>query len=280
MNVDCHWITANLESFFCDRLSADEHRLARLHIETCTECRNEVEDLEAVDLQVKRYFQHQLSLAKTHRPRRSRLSLGAVGAAGAVMAALIALAVLLQRPAVEKTGQPETLPAVVSSSSTPIETVAKDSSVPETIRAKPDVVDAAPAIIAKGSDVELKGDVDFVVIDPAGYIRTLEDYRGYAVLIGIWSSSEPQSGANLERIYQTFGGNAGIRVLGASNEQQGKPPNTTFPVVYNHGSTLWEATSGEFVLLDQTGQFKLRGSLLNDFDRLSQTLRTTLQTGR
>jgi hypothetical protein len=274
MNIDCHWVAANLESYFCDQLTTDERRLARSHIEKCADCRNEVEGLNRLDLHVKRYFKEQLALARSPQPQRSRLALGAAGIA---VAALITLAVVLQYP-MERTDQTVMAPAVISSpTTTPSETtVAKDPQLPEAFRSKPDVMDASPAGRVNGAHVDSNSGLDFVVIDPAGYIRTLQDYGGYVLLVGVWGSNESQSATNLERIYKDFGANPRMRVLGASNDQ-GKPPNTTFPVVYNHGSTLWGTSPGDFVLLDQTGQLKLRGSLVSDFERLSQSLRTTLQ---
>jgi DNA segregation ATPase FtsK/SpoIIIE-like protein len=114
---------------------------------------------------------------------------------------------------------------------------------------------------------------DFLVSDPAGYSRTLDDYRGYVLLIGILNSNQPDSTANLERIYKSFNSNAKFRFLGVATNRQTKPVNTTFPIAYNRGSKLFGAAPGDFVLLDQAGSIQLRGSLVKDFDNLQNALR-------
>ena len=112
--------------------------------------------------------------------------------------------------------------------------------------------------------------------DPAGYSRTLADYRGYTLLIGVWSSNQPNSAANLERLYKTFGSNPKLRLIGVTNERQAKPANTTFPVLYNQGSRLLDAKEGDFVLVNSTGSILLRGSLKEDSGSLEKSLRAAL----
>ena len=114
---------------------------------------------------------------------------------------------------------------------------------------------------------------DFLVTDPAGYSRRLEDYRGHLLLIGVWSGDQPKAAASLERLYKAFASNPNLRLIGVSNERLAKPVNTTFPVVYNQGSRLLDAKPGEFVLLDESGAVRLRGSLTGDLGNLRALLK-------
>src|SRR5207245_8534971 len=114
---------------------------------------------------------------------------------------------------------------------------------------------------------------DFLVTDPAGYSHTLDDYRGHFVVIAVWTAGQPEPTANLERLYKTFGANPKFRFLGVANERLAKPANTTFPVVYNQDSKILGIQPGQFVLLDETGLVKLRGSLLKDFESLRRALK-------
>ena len=115
---------------------------------------------------------------------------------------------------------------------------------------------------------------DFLVTDPAGYSHTLDEYQGHVVVIAVWRHDQSEVIANIERLYKANSANAKLRFVGVSNERRPKPAGTTFPVLYNQGSKLFGAQPGGFVVLDETGAVQTRGSLLRDFDSLSQTLRS------
>jgi hypothetical protein len=74
-----------------------------------------------------------------------------------------------------------------------------------------------------------------------------------------------------------FGSNTQMRILGVSNQRGTKPAGTTFPVVYNQGSRLLGTGTGRFVLLDEAGSVRLRGSLTEDYSKLVNTLEHTLR---
>ena len=279
MTIDCQWISKNLEALFCDQLTADEDRLARGHIANCEHCRAEVQALIGIDSLIKKYFQQQLAFAQAPRRRRMSVAYGVAAAAVAV----ILLVVFVQRPAQVNTSIPaaatQLQPPPNISSVEPPAVPAKTDAVADSERAKPSVSsaesqparpDAQATLRAAGSSGNTP---EFLVIDPAGYSRTLEDYRGLVLLIGVWNSGQPEATANLEQLYKGFGSNKNLRFLGVSNERQSKPANTTFPVVYNQGSRLLGAAPGEFVLLDEAGSVRLRGSLVNDFEDLQKQLR-------
>jgi hypothetical protein len=115
---------------------------------------------------------------------------------------------------------------------------------------------------------------DFMVVDPAGYSRTLNDYRGYVFVLGILNRDQRDVISDFEHLYKQFGSNRKFRFLAVSSDRQVRVPNTTFPIAYNHGSKLFGALPGDFVLLDETGVVRLHGSLVKDFDRLEKTLQS------
>ena len=270
MNIDCQWIEKNMEAFFGDGLDDLENQLARAHVEGCDRCRREVAALIAIDPVVKNYFRQQMSIART--PRRVRRSL-IYGTAAAVLAAVFLFAVMLRGPQVNTTS-PSPLSQAQTAANTSAEAplVIKEEAGGETLRAKPDELPATAGISASPARADDRNAPDFLVTDAAGYTRSLNDFRGYVALIGIWSSGHPEALANLESLYKNFSSNTRLRFVGVTSESGAKAANTTFPVFYNQGSKLFGARPGDFVLLDETGSVRLRGSLTTDFDTLLKSL--------
>lgn len=281
MKIDCEWIEKNLEALFCDSLGVEESRDARAHIESCAACGKEVAALNAIDPLVKKYFQQQMSLAGAARQAKMSVRRSFVyGTAATAIAAVMLVAVILRTPPVVDTVNPS--PA--SSSATESSGTAASVETPRPIkadeiapqgRAKPEAAAAAPdSVRTTPMTVPDKSAPDFVVIDPAGYSSTLEDLRGYTVVIGVWTTNQPESAANLERLYKTFAANTKLRFLGVSYERQPRAANTTFPLFYNQGSKLLGVQPGDFVLVDERGSIELRGSLVADFDELRRLLQS------
>ena len=271
MNIDCQWIDKNMEVFFCDGLDEQETRLARAHVEGCPRCRNEVAALAAVDPIVKNFFRRQMSAARA--PRRLRRSF-AYGTAAAVLVSAFLFAMILRGPQVSTTSSvpASSQPQIASNAPAEAPPVVKTEGEAETLRAKPDALPATAAIPASPARAEDRNAPDFLVADAAGYTRSLSDYRGYVALIGIWSSDQPEAVANLESLYKNFSSNTRLRFAGVTSEQGAKAANATFPVFYNQGSKLFGAQPGEFVLLDESGSVRLRGSLTKDLDALTKSL--------
>jgi hypothetical protein len=281
MTVDCQWIHKNLEALFCGTLSPEDNRMARAHIESCSACEREVAALNAIDPLVKGYFQNQVNLAIHASAARQRTLRGrriAVCSA-AVLAASVLLGVVLHSPhrsqatqstpiAQEVVGSqiPESAPQVKTDDTTDVE------------RAKP--VESAPLDRAQpaGARPAIDNKPEFLVTDPAGYSRTLADYRGHILVVGLLNSRQPDSTSNLERLYKTFNSNPKIRFLAIADDRRAKPANTTFPIAYNQGSRLFDARPGDFVLLDEAGKIRLRGSLAKDIESLRKTLQGDLGT--
>jgi hypothetical protein len=272
MNVNCQWIETNLEALFCDTLTEEESRLARAHIQGCTSCRREAQALNAIEPVIKNYFRHELEIARRPQFVHKGRVFGVSAAAGTVVVVLLLL--LLRGP------QPSPLiaPVAVAPTVAPAPQVntpapIKQNDPGEVQRAKPSPEPAAPTDRSTRSVPVIKPDApEFFVTDPAGYSHTLEEFRGHVVVIGVWSRKQAESIANMERLYKTHADNPKLRFLGVSADRQPKPPNTTFPVVYNEGSKLFGAQPGEFVLLSETGSVEMRGSLLKDFDSLQKAM--------
>jgi len=273
MSVDCKWVETNLEALFCDRLTDDENRSARAHIASCALCGKESQALNAIDPLIKNYFRRELEIAR--RPRvvhRGRIV--ALGAAAAASAALLLALIQVPPPAVPRNEIVAVQPSVENA--VPGETPPKDKDADpaEIARLKPQPGPAAPDRLAQTPAMTVSPNAPaFLVADPAGYSHQLEEYRGRVVVIGVWSHNQPEVIANMERLYKAHAVDPKFRFLGITNEH-GKPANTTFPVMYNQGSKLLGAQSGEFLLLGENGAIELRGSLLNDFDSLSRALRS------
>jgi hypothetical protein len=271
MTVDCQWIEKNLETLFSGNLNDEESRLARAHIASCASCRKEVEALNALDPLIKNYFLGQLAVARRPRVIDTRRVVGFSGAALAVVAILLIVVIMPQTNPVTPIASTPTqiAPAVSVEPPAPVKedaaggvARAKPATEPDkAIERKPET----PAAVAANAP-------DFLVTDPAGYSRTLDDYRGHVVVLGMWSD-ESGPAANLERLYKAYGANPKFRFLGVSNERPAKPANTTFPVVYNQGSKVFGIQPGEFVLLNESGSIELRGSLVKDFEEISRQLR-------
>src|SRR5438105_2616514 len=195
MMVDCQWIHKNLEALFCGTLSAEENRIARAHIESCGSCEKEVAALNAIDPLVKGYFQSELNRAlrvsstrsRTLWRRRLALTSAAVLAASGLLA--VAMRTPHQSPVIPSTSlAQEVTPSQVPESAPPVKT--NDTANIE--RAKP--VESVPADRAQTASARPTTDnntPEFLVTDPAGYSRTLSDYRGHILVIGLLNSGQP-----------------------------------------------------------------------------------------
>jgi hypothetical protein len=105
----------------------------------------------------------------------------------------------------------------------------------------------------------------FEITDPAGYIATLETYKGHVLLFGVVSSEQKTVVRNLQQLYDAFGSNPGLRILAVSRRDDNIAA-ATFPKFFNHGSKLLGLKAGEFMLLDETGNSRLKGLLSEPSD--------------
>ena len=279
MKIDCQWLNANLEAFFCETLGADELRQASEHLNTCENCRTEVQSLRDVDPLIKQLMEFRMAQvqAAVETPRRGfvlnpvRLGLAGIGLA---LAATLGFAVFLHQTRSPEVNLPLAQPAVPGVESTATKT---DNGSAPTLRAKPD----APSQVSSAAPVVTEPVIpedapEFSVMDPAGYSTNLQDYRGRVVLLGVWSADQPEATQNLQRLYQEFGTRKEVRMLGASSRKQERPTGTTFPMVFNNGSKLLEARNADYVIIDKEGQVQMRGSLGGDPNVLISKIRKKL----
>ena len=275
MNINCQWIDKNLEALFSGTLSHEDQQRAQQHIESCGPCGKEVAALNAIDPLIKRYFQNELSRVRQGRSRTVARGRIVLVTSAALIAAVLLIAVTL------RTSQPNSIAPSIAPipSANSLQPQEAPSSIKSTDaetaleRAKPvdSITAAAPqtpqAVAARDNNAP-----DFMVIDPAGYSRTLTDYRGYVFVVGILRADQPNVTSDFERLYKEFASNRKMRFLAVANDRQFRRANTTFPFAYNQGSKLFGTVPGDFVLLDESGSIQLRGSLLKDFDKLKQAL--------
>jgi hypothetical protein len=282
MNIDCQWVEKNLEAMFSGDLSAEESQHARTHIQSCQPCRKEVQALIAIDPVIKKYFQAQLAkaLRSGDAPVRSRRTARWTIQTAAVALVAIVLVVLLRTP--QGNNLPSSVPlqpaaAPIASIDSP--SVIKNDVVSENERSKPSPTGTAErktpgeGTNAATATIAAVNAPAFLVADPAGYSHSLQDYRGFKVILCVWSPDQQDSIASIERLYRAFGADTKLRFIGVSNQRAAKPASTTFPVFYNQGSHLLDAKPGDFVVVDESGTVTLRGSLTADFENLSKTLR-------
>jgi hypothetical protein len=266
---------SRFEAYCCDRLDDSEWRLAESHLKDCSQCREELAGLNAVDPLVKDVFRHRLSVARSPRAPQLRLRVFPVAATALAIIAVVTGLVFI-RPTVNA---PELPPVAIQAPVAPTESVEpKPAEVePDVARAKPDEIRPAvpPSVIPPPG--RLTNGEPFAVIDAAGYVRHLEDFRGYVLVVGVWSDDQPQAAQNLDQVYRTFASNANFRLLGVANGPQNVVPGATFPIVYNYDSRLLGAKESEFVVIDAKGTERLRGSLLTDTSNLLQGVRSALQ---
>jgi hypothetical protein len=286
MKPDCEWFEQNIEAFFSGNLTQEQERVAQSHLETCVTCRDQVTDIETVDPLIKRIFQFELALAQTSKRRRSTL-VHAVAAVAAL--AMVILSVMLWIPL----SNPRTAPQHAAQSATAPAAreqalIVKDTEESLNDRTKPDLPSEQSedgGIPVRNSSRDSASRVPvaenapaFLVTDAAGYSRTLEDYRGYVLLFGVWSPDQVQTIANLDRVYRAFSTNSHVRILGIASKRAARPNGTTFPVVYNDGSRLLGATPGELMLVDASGTIRFRASLSTDPSALLKDVRTALES--
>ena len=275
MNVDCQWIEDNFESFFCDRLAAAEDHRFHAHLENCGDCNRRVTEFRAIEPMIKQVFRHDLAMARIPARRRSPVALGAFATAAVSLVLLGVWLIPKQSSDVLPPRRP--IAAVAAPAETP--SVPKVNEAEDVTRTKPQPgASDRPAISPPAAipPVPAQDAPAFVVADSAGYSRNLTDFRGYVLIFGVWSSNQPQTIANLQHIYDAFGKNTKVRILGVTNETGQKPSKGTFPVAYNQGSRLLGATLSEFLVVDGAGNIRHRGSLLDSQANLLTTIRTSL----
>lgn len=264
MNVDCHWIEDNLEA---------AEGVIQSHLQQCSRCHDLSAQLKALDPLIKHVFRQDLAIARAGRPRRSAAMLG--GFAVAAAAILIAIILVWPKPPVtsqvSSTTPPANPPAI---SEVPNVPKVNDGSV-ERVKPQP-ATSGQPSSPATPRTLPPKANGEFQVIDIAGYSRTLADYQGHMLIVGVLSEASPQSISSFQRVYESLGRDTELRIIGVMQERDKKPASSTFPVLYNQGSSLFGANIGDYVIVDAAGNVKSSGSLLQNPTKVIAAIRSAL----
>ena len=267
MSRDCQWVESNLEDYLTEHAETDVGQRISLHLETCATCRHEVEAYGRVDDLVRTYFSRQLSRAE----RGTAMSIRPLRLAGAV-AGLGAVALALwvgfgSRQAITESPSGETGAGVALTVASSAD-VDVSKAVPETdiLRAKPSVsevtgdVDLAASPIPGGDLPPLEAK-DFYVADAAGYVRTLGDYSGSVLVLGVFEREGQEA---FGRAYEAFRTDTRLSFVGVALDTELSASPTTFPLMFNRGSSLLDTPAGGFAIVTPAGEVHRRGSLQTD----------------
>jgi hypothetical protein len=258
-----------MEEYFSDTLLLADRQRADHHIADCGECRREVEALRAIDPLMKDLLRYREMQAAA--PRRLHVGRTLSAAAACLAAAVLAIA-LWSGMHTAPAG-----PTVAGGSST--EGVPdKDPNAPREQITKPIPTTADDSHNKPTEEFKNppEGAPKLAVIDRAGIEYRLENFRGKTVLLGVLASRQPQTAANLEKLFQTYG--TKVRLLAVSMRKEPAPPNTTFQVFRNNGSELLGAREGDYAIVDKDGVVVSRGTLIGDPNTIVNAVGSTLKS--
>jgi len=216
------------------------------------------------------------AVAAAKAPRRSLgFQIGLAGAAAALVGILM-FAVFLRR----NDGPSNILgpgQAAVQNPESPSANDGKADPVAPDARAKPDAPDPKSPGIKPGPEPAIAVNAPaFLVTDPAGYSKSLEDYRERVLLVGVWSADQPEAAQNIQKLYQSFGNRKEVRILGVTSRNQERPAGMTFPLVFNSGSRLLDTRTSDYVIVGKDGTVQMRGSLIGDSNALTAKIKSKL----
>jgi hypothetical protein len=280
MKIDCTWFHSNLEAYFCDTLDETGRQAAVEHLQQCDSCKNEVASLEGVDQTVRQVFKYRLANASAKQVRHVRFLPLAAGVSVAAAALLLAIN-LPNRETLVPTAVQWSAPTVPADNIPPMPVAPLKNAVePPIQRAKP--TDENPTSLQPRPDLDAakSGAPDFAVIDAAGYSAGLENFKGYFVVVGIWSQTQPETIQALNRIYSAVGQDQQVRVLGVASTRQEPLDQATFPVVFNRGSHLLGLKAGGLMLLDKAGHVRWNGTLTESPESIVSKIRSQIDSRR
>jgi hypothetical protein len=274
-----------MEEFFSDALaSAAERERANTHVQRCESCRSEVESLRAIDPLMKKVIRYRAGLAAT--PPARYFHFGRAAAAAATMAGVAALVLALWNPLqtapvgpsiVENPNGIKSVGPVDPKGTDPTDINRVKSDEPDA--KKPEPVEVTP-FDSNEKASSFEGPAPrFVVLNAAGYERTLADYRGKTLLIGVLSAKQPQAVQNLERLYQTFGDKVRLLAVTANRKESVSTfKNTTFQILRNNGSDLLGLREADYAVVDGNGNVVKRGSLTGDSTAIVDEVSTAIKS--
>jgi hypothetical protein len=259
---NCQWFNSRIEAYFSDDLNNEELQRCRSHLAACPACAQEVDSLRNIDSGLRQVFQHRLRLAqeRPHYINHSRVwKLAFAGVGLAVVALVLTTGPMLlpEPPGPPQVSQipPPGPPPLTDGGDKP-----KATGTREVNRLKPASGSSAKMASQPNLDSATPDGPEFAVTDAAGYTATLDSYKGRVLLFGLVSSEQKAAVESLQQIYEAFGANPGIRILGVARRDDSFA-GTTFPRYFNQGSRLMGIQEGEFLLIDAGGKSRLKGSL-------------------
>jgi hypothetical protein len=268
--TNCQWCQSKLEAFFAEELNPGDLGVFRTHLTSCEDCNRQVQELNGIDPAVREVFQRRLATARAAaqwntRPRVRRLALA--GSTIAV-AAVLGIGVLTNREPSPTPKMVDHQPAVTEQAPTAVVEAPKEkpSQAVDPKLTKPEEGTPTPPAPQPQLDQRPADGPDFAIIDANGQSNTRDAYRGRVLLFGVISSDQKEAVTNLQELYQSFGANPKVRILGIPDHRDDKIEGTTFPIWYNHASKLMGVQNGQFLLMDSAGTSKLKGSLSNTAD--------------
>ncbi len=278
MSNDCQWVESRLEDYLSDSAGSDVDSRIASHLKGCESCRTEVEGYGEIDKRLRAYFEHQLARAEIG----AHLSLRPMRLASAIAGvAAIAIALWLGIGIVNPNGAPAPREAALSGPAFdgPVLKAADETDI---LRAKP----AEPAVVPDAgiptTDLDtvdggsLEAARDFYVTDTAGYSRTLADYSGSILVLGVFESSGHDA---FEEAHLAYGADARFRFVGVSLNSDIRRTNTafptTFPMMSNGNSLLLGTPAGAFTVVGPDGTIQRRGTF--ETDSLVELLGSSLE---
>jgi hypothetical protein len=265
MTQNCQWLGSKLDPFFEGKLEGAELRSFEEHRNSCSACQRRVTELDAELTQVEpvlrqvlryRLVQSQRAVMWNSRARVWRLALAGSGVAAV---GVLGLTLFLKAPAPQApiATNPPTVEEPIAAPPVKVVKIETDGTIK---RAKPDEApEGGSASTPNAGDLITPDGPDFAIIDAAGYSASLETYRGKVLLFAVVSPEETEAVRNLQVLYNDFGANPDVRVLGVATQRD--IALTGFPLFYNQGSRLLGVDKGQFVLADGKGKVVLRGRL-------------------
>jgi hypothetical protein len=268
MTNNCKWCESKTEAYFSGDLNPEDLGAFDAHLASCAECREQIQVIEDIGPGIQQVFQRRLVLARSAARWNTGPRVWRVALAGSSigLAALLAVSLLTLRPEAPAPQIVENPPRIEQIGPSPVidDPKIKDDQATNAPLGKPEEGIPVPPAPQPFLDDRDEGP-DFVISDLSGQAETLNDYRGRILLFAIVSSDQKEGMANLEDLHQAFGSNPNVRIRGVANHRDDKI-DATFPLRFNHASRLRGVQNGQFELLDEAGNSKLKGSLGNAAD--------------
>ena len=263
MSNDCQWVESRLEDFLADSAPPEVRIRIESHLDTCTACRQEVEGYRKVDNLVRSHFEHQLARAESGTNlsfRPLRVAGAFAGTGGLVLAVWLGMGVSepMPAPSLEEAGI----------SPTGVEDpLLKAEEEADILRAKPTEEEAVPGLdlltparetVARPAAEAMRS---FYVTDAAGYTRTLADYSGSILVLGVFGDGGQDA---FENAYASYGTDTRFSFVGVTSTTDQRAEGITFPLLVNRGSSLLETPASGFTIVAPDGEIYRRGSLQNN----------------